>query len=95
LTLSNLPNVDIEVFVQPAEGLVQSAAVTSPPPHAPRILLLYGSVRNALQPPGCWGSRPFAAVPLAAGETNFGPKRSASPDVDVRPTHTWAVQEGA
>jgi arsenic resistance protein ArsH len=46
LTLSNLPNVDIEVFVQPAEGLAQSAGVTSPPPHAPRILLLYGSVRE-------------------------------------------------
>ena len=46
MTISNLPNVNIELFLQPAAGLPQSAAATSPPPHAPRILLLYGSVRE-------------------------------------------------
>ena len=46
MTISNLPNVNIELFVQPAAGLPQSAATTSTPPLAPRILLLYGSVRE-------------------------------------------------
>jgi arsenic resistance protein ArsH len=46
LTISNLPNVNIEVFVQPAEGLSRSVVTASTPPHAPRILLLYGSVRE-------------------------------------------------
>ena len=45
MTISNLPNVNIELFVQPAAGLSLSIATTSPPPHPPRILLLYGSVR--------------------------------------------------
>ena len=44
--ISNLPNLNSELFVQPAAGLPQSAAPTNPPPHSPRILLLYGSVRE-------------------------------------------------
>ena len=46
MAISNLPNLNADLFVQPAEGLSRSVATTSLPPHAPRILLLYGSVRE-------------------------------------------------
>lgn len=38
-----LPNIDPALFVAPAAGAVQARAASS---HAPRILLLYGSVRE-------------------------------------------------
>ena len=46
MTISNLPNLESDLFVQPAAGLAHSVAAAITPPHATRILLLYGSVRE-------------------------------------------------
>ena len=41
--LQNLPHIDPALFAVPTLGLLQAPA---PAPHAPRILLLYGSLRE-------------------------------------------------